>query len=66
MQKIKENKATMENKVSDNIEEKKEGESKKDEKPKEGLVPIEYFAIDLMHLITSQTQQITENHREVF
>jgi len=32
---------------------------------KNELVPIEYFAIDLMHLIKSKIQPIQESHREV-
>jgi hypothetical protein len=32
---------------------------------KNELVPIEYFAIDLMHFIKSKRQPIKENHREV-
>jgi hypothetical protein len=32
---------------------------------KNELVPIEYFAIDLMQLINSKQQPIKENHREV-
>ena len=57
IQDIKKNKATMEKKDSFNLEERKEGDnlkaSEKDAKPKEDPVPIEYFAINLMNLITS-------------
>jgi hypothetical protein len=55
---ILENKVKLEKDDSVNLEEEKEGEhlkaSEKDAKPKEDLVPIEYFAINLMNLITTK------------
>jgi hypothetical protein len=58
MQEIKENKPTVEKKDSFSLEEGKEGDnlqvSYKFANPKEHPVPIEYFAINLMNLITSK------------
>ena len=56
-------------KNSDNPEDNKEGnnlqKSENNAIEKNDLVPIEYYAINLMQFIKSKKQPIKENHREV-
>ena len=46
-------------------EEDKLMKSQRNDIQKDELVPIEYFAINLMQLIKSKNQPIKESHREV-
>jgi hypothetical protein len=48
-----------------NKEEEKLQNSQRNAIQKNELVPIEYFAINLMHLIKSKRQPIMESHRQV-
>jgi hypothetical protein len=57
--------AKVEMKVPEQPEEVKLRDSERNAIPKNELVPIEYFAIDLMHMIKSKRQPILESHREV-